>query len=68
MAGKSVADEEHLKIIRQGVAAWNDWRQKNPKLRPDLSGAGSGFGKSLPMSGCVSSYSAVYLVTRPLPL
>jgi hypothetical protein len=34
-----MADEEHLKIIRQGVGAWNDWREKNPELRPDLSDA-----------------------------
>jgi uncharacterized protein YjbI with pentapeptide repeats len=33
---ESVADEEHLKIIRQGVAAWNDWREKNPEVQPDL--------------------------------
>jgi uncharacterized protein YjbI with pentapeptide repeats len=32
-----MADEEHLKIIRQGVDAWNDWREKNPKLYPDLT-------------------------------
>jgi hypothetical protein len=32
-----MADEEQLKIIRQGGAAWNAWRIKNPKvLRPDL--------------------------------
>ena len=37
--GKSVANEEHLQIIRQGVAEWNDWRKKNPELLPDLSGA-----------------------------
>jgi uncharacterized protein YjbI with pentapeptide repeats len=37
---ESVADEEHLKIIRQGAAAWNDWRKKNPELlKPDLRGA-----------------------------
>jgi uncharacterized protein YjbI with pentapeptide repeats len=34
-----MADEEHLKIIRQGVAAWNDWRVKNRELEPDLRGA-----------------------------
>jgi uncharacterized protein YjbI with pentapeptide repeats len=33
---KSVANEEHLQIIGQGVAAWNEWRQKNPELFPDL--------------------------------
>jgi uncharacterized protein YjbI with pentapeptide repeats len=36
---KSVADEEHLKIIRQGVDVWNECRKKNPELIPDLSGA-----------------------------
>ena len=34
-----MADEEQLKILRQGVAAWNEWRQMNPGLRPDLSDA-----------------------------
>ena len=31
-----MADEEQLKILRQGVAAWNEWREKNPELTPDL--------------------------------
>jgi hypothetical protein len=35
----SVASEKHLRIIRQGVDAWNDWRTKNPELILDLSGA-----------------------------
>jgi uncharacterized protein YjbI with pentapeptide repeats len=34
-----VADEEHLKIIRQGAAAWNEWREKNPESFGDLSNA-----------------------------
>jgi Pentapeptide repeats (8 copies) len=34
-----VADEEHLRIIEQGLAAWNEWRQKNPELIPDPRGA-----------------------------
>jgi hypothetical protein len=33
---KSVADEEHLKIIRQGVEVWNEWRKKNQSSRPNL--------------------------------
>ena len=31
-----MADQEHLKILRQGVEAWNEWRGKNPDIRPDL--------------------------------
>jgi uncharacterized protein YjbI with pentapeptide repeats len=32
-----MADEEQLKILRQGAAAWNEWREKNPEVRePDL--------------------------------
>ena len=34
-----MANEEHLQIIRQGVEIWNEWRQKNPELIPDLSEA-----------------------------
>ena len=34
-----MADEEHLRIIRQGVNIWNEWREKHPELIPDLSGA-----------------------------
>lgn len=34
-----MAIEEHLDIIRQGVSAWNEWRKKNPEIKPDLSGA-----------------------------
>jgi hypothetical protein len=38
-----MASEEHLQIIRQGVDAWNEWRKKNPKLIPDLSGTDLSF-------------------------
>jgi hypothetical protein len=34
-----MADLEHLKILRQGVEAWNEWRWKHEDVRPDLSGA-----------------------------
>ena len=34
-----MANEEHVQIIRQGVEVWNDWRQKNPEVVPDLSKA-----------------------------
>ncbi len=31
-----MAVDEHLRILKQGVAAWNKWRASNPKIRPDL--------------------------------
>src|SRR3954454_20533398 len=34
-----MANEEHLAILRQGVEIWNAWRQENPCIEPDLSGA-----------------------------
>jgi hypothetical protein len=34
-----MASEEHLKILQQGVAVWNEWRKKNPELHPDLGKA-----------------------------
>jgi len=34
-----MADPEQLALIRQGVAAWNGWREKNPRVEADLSGA-----------------------------
>jgi hypothetical protein len=32
-----VADVEHLKILTGGVEAWNSWRKRYPKVKPDLS-------------------------------
>jgi hypothetical protein len=34
-----MANKEHLKIIKQGVKVWNQWREENPLVEPDLSGA-----------------------------
>lgn len=34
-----MANEEHLKILRDGVAVWNKWRKENPKITPDLQKA-----------------------------
>jgi hypothetical protein len=31
-----MANEEHVKILKQGVEVWNAWRRANPVLRPDL--------------------------------
>jgi uncharacterized protein YjbI with pentapeptide repeats len=35
----TMADAEHLEVLRQGIATWNEWRQANPKIVPDLQGA-----------------------------
>ena len=34
-----MANEEHLRILKQGVDVWNKWREENPEVIPDLSGA-----------------------------
>jgi Pentapeptide repeats (8 copies) len=31
-----MANEEHLAILKKGVAAWNEWREQHPDVRPDL--------------------------------
>jgi hypothetical protein len=33
-----VANPKHLKILKQGVKSWNDWRKANPQIEPDVSG------------------------------
>jgi hypothetical protein len=32
-------NQEHYDIIKQGVGEWNKWREENPDVRIDLSGA-----------------------------
>jgi uncharacterized protein YjbI with pentapeptide repeats len=36
----TMANKEHLKLLRQGVKAWNRWREDNPGDQPDLFEAG----------------------------
>lgn len=33
-----MANEDHLKILKQGVEVWNLWREANAAIVPDLSG------------------------------
>ena len=33
-----MANQEHLNILKQGVDAWNQWRQEHTDIRPDLRG------------------------------
>jgi uncharacterized protein YjbI with pentapeptide repeats len=32
-----MANPKHLDILKEGVGAWNRWRERNPDIRPDLS-------------------------------
>ena len=34
-----MANPDHLNMLRQGVDAWNAWREREPSITPDLSGA-----------------------------
>ena len=34
-----MANEEQLAILRQGVEVWNKWREENPDIKIDLTGA-----------------------------
>ena len=31
-----MANQEHIKILKQGVQAWNRWRREHPEIQPDL--------------------------------
>src|SRR4029453_9210267 len=45
---------EHLSILKHSVEMWNQWREKNPEIRPDLVQAdlhGMTLGRIDPSSG-----------------
>jgi hypothetical protein len=31
-----MADQDHLSKLKEGVEAWNKWREENPEVKPDL--------------------------------
>jgi hypothetical protein len=31
-------NSEHLRVLFQGVPAWNAWREANPNVQPELGG------------------------------
>jgi uncharacterized protein YjbI with pentapeptide repeats len=37
-----MANAEHVAILKEGVEAWNRWREKNPSIRFDIVGADLG--------------------------
>lgn len=32
-----MADKEHYDLLMRDIPAWNQWREDNPKVKPDLS-------------------------------
>jgi hypothetical protein len=34
-----MANREHIRKLKEGVAAWNKWREQKPQLIPDFSDA-----------------------------
>src|SRR3954447_944123 len=38
-AETQMAEGDHVAQLRRGVEAWNQWRRRNPKIRPALVGA-----------------------------
>jgi Pentapeptide repeats (8 copies) len=34
-----MANQDHLDVLKQGIAVWNTWRKEHPDIQPDLSGA-----------------------------
>jgi uncharacterized protein YjbI with pentapeptide repeats len=34
-----MANDDHIALLKQGVAGWNAWRVQNPNIRPDFTGA-----------------------------
>jgi hypothetical protein len=34
-----MANDEHVALLKKGVAAWNAWRDRDPDIRPNLSDA-----------------------------
>jgi hypothetical protein len=41
-----MAAEEHLQILCYGVVVWNEWREKNPEVIPDLREANLRAGRT----------------------
>ncbi len=34
-----MANPDHVNKIKEGVSSWNEWREKNPEIKPDLGWA-----------------------------
>jgi uncharacterized protein YjbI with pentapeptide repeats len=40
-----MANDEHVALLTRDADIWNEWREANPDIRPDLSGASIGWRK-----------------------
>jgi pentapeptide repeat protein len=60
--GRSMANEEHLTQLKQGVKAWNQWRDENRKIQPNLRGAHLFFANfiGLNLSGANLTYGSTW--------
>lgn len=59
-----MANKEQLAILKQGVAAWNKWREENPEVNIDLSEANLDGLNFLGANFCENGVSARFGLTR----
>jgi hypothetical protein len=52
-----MANAEQLAILKQGVKVWNEWREKNKDVRPDL-----GSGAYEPAGACAQKVTVSQLL------
>ena len=61
-----MANEDHVQILQSGATQWNEWRSKNPHVKPDLS---HGAFMSLELGGAnlsnVNLYGAAFADVSP---
>jgi uncharacterized protein YjbI with pentapeptide repeats len=55
-----MANQEHVDRLKAGVEAWNQWRQEQPEIEPDLSGANLSYAD---LAGANLSYATLYSAT-----
>lgn len=62
-----MADENQLKILKQGVAAWNEWRRRNiPVDLARLTSAGPGSAAARVSACRFSAFQAYSIALRRL--